>query len=474
MLLRFFDTLRTFRVPVSTRELLDLLALLRTGIGFADTAAFYHLGRLALVKDERFFDRYDRAFRHFFEGVGGIEGVLEAALPPAQLEALLRELLQLDQRGERPQGDALRELLARYRARVQAVRAAQMRDLAPTGDDRERAAREHGDERDADDRGRELDEGERGDSGGEDDQAEDGKEGEVGKEGEDGKCDDGEGGEGDDGEDGDGEEGERGEGEEGSEGEGEIGADGDAPEGERKEQDESRRRVATRVWEERLFADLDDDVELGTRTFKIALRRLRRFAREGAEEELDMAGTIAATARNGGILDIRMVPERRNTVKVLLLLDIGGSMDDHVQACEQLFSAARSEFKYLVPLYFHNFVYEHLWTDAARRDEHRVALIDVVRRYGSDCKVVFVGDANMGLHELLERGGCIERYNERPGVQWFGELGAHFRRIAWINPSPPGQWPDTFSTVRVQRMLDGAMFPLTTEGLTAAMRALAR
>jgi uncharacterized protein with von Willebrand factor type A (vWA) domain len=465
MLLRFFDTLRSFRVPVSTRELLDLLAVLRTGIGFADQAAFYHLGRLTLVKDERFFDRYDRAFRHFFDGLDGVEGVLEAALPQQALEELLQELLQLDRAGPDAtdaRGDALRELLGRYRERVQALRAARAGERSGDAGEGEGEASVGADadaNADADAEG----EGEDGEDG-------EGDKGERGKS----EGDNGEDGEGEDGEDGEGEEGDDGEGEEGSEGDGEIGADGEADTGERKDQDESRRRVATRVWEERLFADLDDDVELGTRTFKIALRRLRRFARTGAEEELDMAGTIAATARNGGILDIRMVPERRNTVKVLLLLDIGGSMDEHVQACQQLFSAARGEFKYLVPLYFHNFTYEHLWSEAARRDEHRVPVIDVVRRYGSDCKLVFVGDANMGLHELLERGGCIERYNERPGVQWFGELTSHFRRVVWINPSPVAQWPDTFSTVRVQRMLEGAMFPLTNEGLTSAMRVLAR
>ena len=471
MLLRFFDTLRTFGVPVSTRELLDLLAALRTGIGFSDQEAFYFLGRLTLVKDERFFDRYDRAFKHYFDGLGGVDAVLDAAMPEQELEHLLRDVMDAARKPSSDATDALGRVLEAYHQQAHKLRARDAGgdpynegdgDSSADGETSGDAARDAR-ERDAQAKHDDQDEGE-GEGEGEG-QGEGEGDGEGEGEGE---------GDGDEGEDGQGEEGDGGEDGDGREGDAETGADGHAEQGLRKGQQESRLRVATRVWEDRLFADLDDDVELGTRTFKIALRRLRKFARTGAEEELDLAGTIAATARNGGWLDIRMQPERRNTVKVLLLLDIGGSMDEHVLVCEQLFSAARSEFKHLVPLYFHNFVYEHVWSDAARRDEHRIATLDVVRKYASDYKVVFVGDANMGLHEMLERGGCLERYNEQPGVQWFGELHAHFRRVVWINPTPVAQWRSIFSTVRIERMLEGNMFALTNEGLTGAMRALAR
>ena len=455
MLLRFFDTLRRFGVPISTRELLDLLAVLRTGIGFSDQEAFYFLGRLTLVKDERFFDRYDRAFKHYFDGLGGVDAVLDAALPAQQLEGLLRELLDVPGKPEQTT-DALGRALAAYHQQAQKLRAPRAADDPGAGDgggDAATGQAERGEVREGNSEGEGEGEGECEGEG----------EGERDGEGEEGEDGDGQGEEGDGGEDG-----------EGREGDSETGADGQAEQGLRKGQKESRLRTATRIWEDRLFADLDDDVELGTRTFKIALRRLRKFARTGADEELDLAGTIAATARNGGWLDIRMQRERRNTVKVLLLLDIGGSMDEHVRVCEQLFSAARTEFKHLVPLYFHNFVYEHVWSAVARHDEHRVALLELVRKYGTDYKVVFVGDANMGLHELLERGGCLERYNEQPGVQWFAELHSHFRRVVWINPAPVAQWRSVFSTVRIERMLDGNMFALTNEGLTGAMRALAR
>lgn len=474
MLLRFFETLREFRVPISTRELLDLLAVMQRGMGFADRDAFYFLARLCLVKDERFFDRFDRAFKFFFDAIGNMEGMFDELLPAERIAELARQL-------EGPAEQSVREaqvarLIADYRAQLAAHKAnaaANHTEQARQefGVDANDDASDHDHDKHQDDDNRTDAEENADDDEGDDGEGNEGEHGEAGT-GEAGEGEDGNDGE--EGNDGEGEEGDDGEGGEGKRGDGEVGADGEHDEGTRKDQDRSRHRVASRVWEERLFADLDDDVELGTRTFKIALRRLRKFARIGAEEELDIADTIASTAKNGGILDIRMVPERRNNVKVLLFLDIGGSMDDHVQVCEQLFSAARSEFKYLVEFYFHNFVYDHVWSAAARKDEHKQVLIDVTRKYGRDCKVVFVGDSNMGLHEITERGGCIERYNEEPGAKWFDLLTAHFKRVVWINPLPIEQWSSTFSTVRVQRMIGDHMYPLTNDGLTGAMRALAK
>ena len=471
MLLRFFETLRAFRVPISTRELLDLLAVMQRGIAFADRDAFYFLARLCLVKDERFFDRFDRAFQFFFDAIGNMEGMFDELLPAERVAELARELARPAEQGARQDAQITR-LIATYRAQLAASKASA--DL-----NRREQARGRDNHDDADDDGDAIAAHDRGDSSGSKGEGEgkskvEGKEASAGDgEGEDHNGvsgDDGESGEGDE----EGEEGEDGEGDVGKRGDGDVGADGEHDEGTRKDQERSRLRVASRVWEERLFADLDDDVELGTRTFKIALRRLRKFARIGVEEALDISATIACTAHNGGILDIRLVPERRNSVKVLLFLDIGGSMDEHVQVCEQLFSAARSEFKYLVEFYFHNFVYDHVWSAATRKDQHQHLLIDITRKYGRDCKVVFVGDADMGLHEITERGGCIERYNEEPGAKWFDLLTAHFKRVVWINPLPVAQWSSTFSAVRVQRMVGEHMYPLTNDGLTGAMRALAK
>ena len=479
MLLRFFETLRQFRVPISTRELLDLLAVLQRGFGFADRAAFYFLARLCLVKDERYFDRFDRAFKYFFDAVGGVDGIFDEVLPAEQLAELLAPRADVSPAQHARNTAQLRQIIADYRAGIAAARAASAGgegdtaaedDRAPDADDPAAV-----DDEDAVHDTRRARDGGEGEPGEGDDEREGEGDGEGDGEGEGAGEGDGKGEEaGEEGEDGEGEQGDDGEGGEGRRGDGDTGADGEHESGVRKGQDRSRRRVATRVWEERLFADLDDDVELGTRTFKIALRRLRKFARIGAEEELDIAGTIAGTARNGGILDIRMVPERRNHVKVLLLLDVGGSMDEHVQVCEQLFSAARSEFKYLTQYYFHNFLYDCVWSAAARKEEQRQQLLDVTRKYGADCKVVCVGDANMGLHEITDVGGCIERYNEESGAAWFNRVTEHFKRVVWINPTPEQQWGSAFSIMRVQRMVAGHMYPLTNEGLTGAMRWLAK
>ena len=190
------------------------------------------------------------------------------------------------------------------------------------------------------------------------------------------------------------------------------------------------------MWDERTFRNLDGDVELNTRNIKVALRRLRRFAREGVPEELDLDGTIEGTARNAGWLDLRMQPERRNRVKVLLFLDVGGSMDPHVRLCEELFSAAKTEFKHLEHFYFHNCVYDHVWRDNGRRRNERVSTLELLRTYGPDWKVIFVGDAAMSPYELVQAGGSVEYMNDEPGIVWLTRLFEHFRRVAWWNPEP--------------------------------------
>ena len=231
-------------------------------------------------------------------------------------------------------------------------------------------------------------------------------------------------------------------------------------------------RSAVKVWDRREFANLDDSVELGTRNVKLALRRLRRFARQGAAETLDLDGTIDSTARRAGLLDIRMVPERHNAVKVLLFLDIGGSMDEHVRICEELFSAARGEFKHLEHYYFHNFVYESVWKDNRRRHGERTPLPQLMRTYGHDYRLVIVGDATMSPYEILQPGGSIEHWNEEPGAAWMKRLLASYPRHAWLNPEPRDRWDYTPSVRITRELFEDRMFPLTLEGLDRAMRSL--
>jgi uncharacterized protein with von Willebrand factor type A (vWA) domain len=251
-----------------------------------------------------------------------------------------------------------------------------------------------------------------------------------------------------------------------------FGAYGYNPEGVRIGQDESRHRRAVKVWDKREFRNLDDSVELGTRNIKVALRRLRRFARDGVADEFDLDGTISATARNGGYLDIKMVPERRNTVKVLLFLDIGGSMDDHVKICEELFSATRTEFKHLEYFYFHNCVYETVWKDNRRRHSERIDTLEVLRTYPSDYKVIFVGDATMSPYEITYPGGSVEHWNEEAGAVWLQRFTDTYKHAVWLNPQPVRNWSYTPSIEILSKLMEDRMFPLTLEGLDSAMREL--
>ena len=251
-----------------------------------------------------------------------------------------------------------------------------------------------------------------------------------------------------------------------------FGAYGYNPEGVRMGQDESRHRSAVKVWERREFRNLDDTVELGTRNMKVALRRLRRFARQGAAEELDLPETIDSTAKNAGMLDIRMVPERHNATKVLLFLDIGGSMDDHVRICEELFSAAGSEFKHLEYFYFHNCVYESVWKDNRRRHDERIPTMDVLHKYPADYKLILVGDATMSPYEIQHPGGSVEHWNEEAGATWMQRLLNNYPKAIWLNPEPVQRWPYTQSIQMLSQMMENRMYPLTISGLERGMRAL--
>ncbi len=253
-----------------------------------------------------------------------------------------------------------------------------------------------------------------------------------------------------------------------------FGAYGYNPEGIRIGQHESRHRRAVKVWDQREFKNLDDTVELGTRNMKVALKRLRKFARQGNPQELDLDDTIRSTARNAGWLDIKMIPERHNSVKVLLFFDVGGSMDDHVQICEQLFSAARTEFKHLEYFYFHNFLYERVWKDNRRRTTERMATWDVLHKYPHDYKVIFIGDATMSPYEIAYPGGSVEHSNPEAGAVWIRRVFEIYKDAVWINPQPQSMW-DYHESIRMTRDLIGdRMYPLTLDGLDHAMRQLSK
>ena len=251
-----------------------------------------------------------------------------------------------------------------------------------------------------------------------------------------------------------------------------YGAYGYNPEGVRIGQAGSRHRSAVKVWDKREFRNLDNTVNLGTREIKIAMRQLRRFAREGIADQLDIDNTIDCTAKNAGLLDLKMMPERHNSIKILLCLDVGGSMDDHVKICEEIFSAASSEFKNLEYFYFHNFIYENLWKDNHRRDKELIPVSEIVNKYGNDYKLVFVGDATMSPYEIAYPGGSIEHWNEESGAIWIQRVLKNFRNAVWLNPEPFDRWEYTPSIKLTNELMEGRMFPLTLSGLSDAIKEL--
>ncbi|NNM50625.1 MAG: VWA domain-containing protein [Pseudomonadales bacterium] len=388
MLIKLFETLRAHQVPVTLREFMDLLASLQAGLVFADTDDFYQLARLTLVKDEKHFDRFDRAFAAYFEGISSLED-LKLEIPEDWLRKEIEKLLSPEDWAKLQGLGSLEKLMEEFRRKLE-----------------EQKDRHQGGNRMV-----------------------------------------------------------------GTGGTSPFGAYGAHPEGIRLA-GPSRHGRAVKVWEKREFRNLDDEERLGTRNIKLALRRLRRFTRTGHELELDLPGTIRQTAHQGGLLDIHMIPERRNRVNVLVFFDVGGSMDAHVQVCENLFSAARSEFKHMEYFYFHNFIYESVWKNNERRWSEREPLWDILHRYGPEYKVIFVGDATMSPYEVMSAGGSVEHFNEEPGAVWFERLKQHFRRVVWLNPEPQAQWPMNRSIQQVRELLEDQMYELTLAGLEAAMQSL--
>ena len=392
MLINFFMTLKNERIPVSFTELFSLLECLKKNIIFGNVDEFYHLSRLCLVKDEKHFDKFDRAFSKYFENVEALDELSSHEIPNEWLRKQLESMLTDEEKAKIEALGGLEKLMEEFKKRM-----------------KEQKKRHQGGNKWI-----------------------------------------------------------------GTGGTSPYGAYGYNPEGIRIGQDEGRNGRAVKVWDRRNYRDLDDSVELGTRNLKLALRRLRKFARTGSAEELDMDDTISSTAKNAGFLDIKMIPERHNAVKVLLFFDVGGSMDPHVKTCEELFSAARSEFKHLKYYYFHNFLYESVWTKSHRRHAETTSVFDVMNKYSKDYKVIFVGDATMAPYEITHVGGSIEHYNEESGAVWMKRMNDSFDNIVWINPTPKDYWEHSYSIEIVKELTEDRMFPLTVKGLENAMGFLAK
>jgi len=391
MLIDFFYVLKKSKVPVSIQEFLTLLEALKKQVILPSINDFYYLARITLVKDEKFYDRFDKTFGAYFNG---IENLLELypEIPLEWLEEKLKRDLTPEEKNALEKFTSPEELIKRLKELL----------------DEQKGRHEGGNKWI------------------------------------------------------------------GTGGTSAFGNNGYHPEGVRIGGKSAGNRTAIKVWDERNFADYDDSVELGTRNIKIALRRLRRFAREGQQTELDLDQTIAATATNAGFLDIKMRPERHNQVKVLLLMDVGGSMDDHIARVEELFSAASSEFKHLEHYYFHNCLYDFVWKNNRRRTVEKIPTIDILRKYGSDYKLIFVGDATMSPYEILAVGGSVEYSNSEPGANWINRMLDHFTHHAWLNPEPEHVWQYRQSVSIIKDLMKSKMYPVTIQGLESAMRDLSK
>lgn len=392
MLINFYYTLREHKVPATPRELMDLYAAMEKRLAWADMEEFYLLARTVLVKDEKYYDRFDQAFDRYFKGIEAAGGDwLTKAIPEEWLRREIEKNLTPEEFEKLKSLGSLDKLMDAFRERLE-----------------EQHKRHQGGNKMV-----------------------------------------------------------------GTGGTSPFGAYGENPEGVRLA-GESRKQRAVKVWEKREYRNLDDNVVLGIRNIKLAMRRLRRLTRTGAEEEFDIDGTIKSTADNAGLLDIVMRPSRENKINVLILFDVGGSMDPHVKICEELFSAARAEFKHMEYFYFHNFIYEGLWKDNRRRHDQRVPTWDILHKYGKEYRVIIVGDAAMGPYEINSPGGSVEHWNEEPGAVWMQRLTDHFGKLVWLNPEPQRNWDHATSTVWVRQLVNNRMYPLTLKGIEDAMRVLSR
>ena len=391
MLINFFSLLKRAGIPVSIRELLDLIRALEQGVVFADVEEFYLLARTVLVKDEKYYDRFDRAFSAYFKQLENIDDIIQALIPDDWLRQEFERQFSDAEKAEIESLGGLEKIIEEFKKRLE-----------------EQGKRHQGGNKWI-----------------------------------------------------------------GTGGTSPFGHGGFNPEGVRVGGEGGQKR-AVKVWDQRQFQDLDDSVEIGTRNIKVALRRLRQFARQGAQDELDLNDTIRSTARNAGLLDIKMVPERHNAVKVLLFFDVGGSMDPYVRLCEELFSAARTEFKHLEYFYFHNCLYDYVWRNNHRRQQERIPTHELLRTYSSDYKVIVVGDASMAPYEITSKGGSVEYFNDEPGAVWLRRLADTYSKLAWINPVAEKYWGYTPTIEMVHQLVEGRMFPLTLDGLQSAIGKLSK
>lgn len=391
MLVNFFYGLRNAGLPVSINELLVLLEALEKKLAFGSIDDFYLLSRTLLVKDEKYFDRFDRAFGAYFRELESVDDIIEALIPDDWLRAEFLKDLSDEEKAKIESIGGLEKLIEEFKKRLE-----------------EQKERHSGGNKWI-----------------------------------------------------------------GTGGTSPFGHSGYHPGGIRIGGD-SKNKQAAKVWDQRQFRNLDDSVQVGTRNIQMALRKLRKFARTGAAEELDLDDTIRSTARNAGLLDIKMVPEKHNAVKVLLFFDVGGSMDPYIQLCEELFSACRSEFKHLEYFYFHNFIYEQVWKDNNRRHQNTIPTLDVLHTYGSDYKVIFIGDATMGPYEISHKFGSVEHMNEEPGYLWMQRVRATWEKVIWLNPTPKEHWQYTQSIEMTRKLVDDKMYPLTLAGLDDAISYLSR
>jgi uncharacterized protein with von Willebrand factor type A (vWA) domain len=391
MLINFFHGLRDAGVPVTPRELLDLMEGLQQHVVFSSMDDFYYFSRTCMVKDEKYFDRFDKAFGLHFKDLEALDDVIEALIPDDWLRSEFMKNLTEEEKAKIESLGGLEKLIEEFKKRLE-----------------EQKERHEGGNKWV-----------------------------------------------------------------GTGGTSPFGQEGYHPEGIRVGPN-GRNKKAVKVWDKRDFKNLDDSVELGTRNIKVAMRRLRKFARTGAADELDLDDTISSTARNAGFLDIKMVPERHNAVKVLLFFDVGGSMDPHVKVCEELFSAARTEFKHMEYFYFHNFLYESVWSNNIRRHNERTPLLDILHKYSHDYKVVFVGDASMSPYEIVQPGGSVEHWNDESGEAWMRRLQEVYDKVIWINPVPEEEWQYTQSVSIAHQLMEGHMYPLTLKGLEEGMAYLSK
>ena len=391
MLVNLFNTVKGYGVPVTLREFLDLLTALDKKLIFADWNDFYYLSRTMLVKDEKNFDKFDRAFDVYFKGIENMDDLIKMIIPEDWIRKQFEKELTPEELKKIKDLGGLEKLLQEFKKRLE-----------------EQEKQHHGGNKWI-----------------------------------------------------------------GTAGTSPFGNDGNHPNGIRLG-GKSNKGMAAKVWEDRTFKNLDDSLQLGVRNLKIALRKLRKMTRKGDQFEFDLTNTINSTAKNAGYLELEYIREKMNDINLIVFFDIGGSMDPFVKVCEELFSAAKSEFKNLEYYYFHNCIYESVWKDNFRRNENRITTQSILSKFTKNHKLIIVGDASMAPYELTNPGGSIEHWNKQSGEQWIRKLNGYFHKSVWLNPVHEDHWDYTSSINMISGLMDKKMFPLTISGISDALGYLSK